>query len=203
MEVVKAALREQGLLTAHVDAELDSGLRYWALERHICASLAHNAALRLEDVISCHQAKSFDYRVLHGVLIALLRTAPDAKAHAALLAFLRLDERLVDIGDDLTDYEDDVVANSFNILRCFISLYGTADAPLRLIELISELEAAHSAALQALHDSHRRHFWARHVEAASQPRSEKWVLPSLLIPIADEPAFRHTHTRRSCALALV
>ena len=35
----------------------------------------------------------------------------------ALLAFLRLDELLVDIGDDLTDYEDDVEANSFNIYR--------------------------------------------------------------------------------------
>ena len=34
-----------------------------------------------------------------------------------LLQFLRLDELLVDIGDDLTDYEDDVVNNSFNIYR--------------------------------------------------------------------------------------
>jgi hypothetical protein len=193
MEVVKAALRGQGLLSTYVVAELDSGLRYWALERHICSSLAGNEALRLEDVMACHRAKSFDYRALHGVLIALLRTAPDGEAHAALLAFLTLDERLVDIGDDLTDYEEDVVGNSFNILRCFISLYGTADAPLRLIQLISELEVAHAAALQALHEGHRRHFWARHVEAAAQPRSEKWVLPSRLIPTADEPAFRRTH----------
>jgi hypothetical protein len=36
----------------------------------------------------------------------------------ALLSFLRLDELLVDVGDDLTDYEDDVLANSFNIYRC-------------------------------------------------------------------------------------
>ena len=34
-----------------------------------------------------------------------------------LLTFLRLDELLVDVGDDLTDYEDDVIANSFNIYR--------------------------------------------------------------------------------------
>ena len=193
MEVVKAALRAQGLLSTDVDSELDSGLRYWALERRICSSLTQNIALSLEDVMACHQAKSFDYRVLHGVLVALLRTAPDAEAHAALLAFLRLDERLVDIGDDLTDYEDDVAANSFNLLRCFISLYGTAAAPLRLIELISEVEVAHAAALQALHEGHRRHFWARHVEAAAQPRSEKWVLPSRLITTADEPAFRRKY----------
>lgn len=39
----------------------------------------------------------------------------------ALLTFLRLDEMLVDIGDDLFDYEDDVIANSFNILRGALS----------------------------------------------------------------------------------
>ena len=34
-----------------------------------------------------------------------------------LWTFMRIDEMLIDIGDDLTDYEDDVVANSFNIFR--------------------------------------------------------------------------------------
>lgn len=35
-----------------------------------------------------------------------------------LLTWLtQIDERLVDIGDDLTDYEDDVEKNSFNIYR--------------------------------------------------------------------------------------
>ena len=36
---------------------------------------------------------------------------------SALFNFLFVDERLVDIGDDLVDYEDDVMANSFNIVR--------------------------------------------------------------------------------------
>jgi hypothetical protein len=37
--------------------------------------------------------------------------------NTTLLQFCRVDELLVDIGDDLTDYEDDVAANSFNVYR--------------------------------------------------------------------------------------
>lgn len=52
-------------------------------------------------------------QVLHLLLFELLRQPPDA----TLLEFMRTDEMLIDIGDDLTDYEDDVMANSFNIFR--------------------------------------------------------------------------------------
>jgi hypothetical protein len=52
-------------------------------------------------------------QVLHLLLHGLLCKPLDE----ALLAFMRLDEMLIDIGDDLTDYEDDVMANSFNIYR--------------------------------------------------------------------------------------
>lgn len=50
---------------------------------------------------------------MHLLLLALLKQPPDQ----VLLEFMRVDEMLIDIGDDLTDYEDDVVANSFNIFR--------------------------------------------------------------------------------------
>ena len=40
-------------------------------------------------------------QVLNLLLYGLRRREPDA----ALMAFLRVDEMLVDIGDDLTDYE--------------------------------------------------------------------------------------------------
>jgi hypothetical protein len=196
MDVLKQALREQSLLTARIEQELDCGLRYWQLERLLCTRLAVNASVNVDDVMSCHRDKSFDYRTLHCVLQALLsrdtqHAQPAEPAELdALSHFLHLDERLVDIGDDCTDYEDDCWGNSFNILRCFVGLYGVDKGPLKLIELISSLEAEHAAALSALPERYRRVFWARHVEAASQPRSEKWVLPSRLFAIADEPAFR-------------
>jgi hypothetical protein len=53
------------------------------------------------DALAAHEAKSFDYRLLHLLLHRLAGTEYDE----ALLAFMAADERLVDIGDDLTDYE--------------------------------------------------------------------------------------------------
>jgi hypothetical protein len=193
MAVLKQALAERGLLTPYVEQQLNSGLQYWLLERQLCAALLRGDTERVTaaDVLACHCAKSFDYRALHGVLLALLGKDAAADDVRALLQFLVLDERLVDIGDDFTDYEDDVEVNSFNIQRCFVALHGSAGAPLKLIELIRELEKQHAAALQALPDAYRHHFWARHVEAAAQPGSEKWVFPERLLSIpAEEHAFR-------------
>ena len=53
------------------------------------------------DALAAHEAKSFDYRLLHLLLHKLAGRPYDG----ALLAFMAADERLVDIGDDLTDYE--------------------------------------------------------------------------------------------------
>ena len=52
-------------------------------------------------------------QVLNLLLYALTRRDPDKR----LLEFLALDEQLVDIGDDLVDYEDDVLRNTFNVYR--------------------------------------------------------------------------------------
>lgn len=183
--VLKDALRERGLLNAPTERELEDGASYWALERRLCSALARCESISETDVARAHACKSFDYRVLHHVLLQLLRVEPDEP----LLAFLRLDERLVDIGDDLTDYEDDVCANSFNLLRGLVSLHGVAEAPLRLVAMVGELERQHAAALQALPEAQRLHFWARHQEASAQPRSERWVLPKP-IAIEDEAEFR-------------
>lgn len=78
---------------------------------------------------------------MHLLLLELLKQqqpapAPDDSTNsgssATLLEFMRLDELLIDIGDDLTDYEDDVVANSFNIFRGYVYLFGR-DAPPQLV----------------------------------------------------------------------
>lgn len=52
-------------------------------------------------------------QVMHLLLLELLKQPFDS----TLWTFMQVDEMLIDIGDDLTDYEDDVVANSFNIFR--------------------------------------------------------------------------------------
>lgn len=124
------------------------GRRYWQLERRLCADMLQAAAqssagaaaakpatatatvpFTLADVLTTHESKSFDYRVLNLLLHKLAGTPYDH----AVLAFLRVDEMLVDIGDDLVDYEDDVCANSFNIYRAYIALFGAGEAQLKLV----------------------------------------------------------------------
>lgn len=103
-----AALAECGLLDDDVAAELRAGEAFWAAERAFAAALSAGAPLSPAAFDAAAEAKSFDYRVLHRVLLRLLGCPVDD----ALFAFLRLDERLVDLGDDFTDYEDDVEAGA-------------------------------------------------------------------------------------------
>eukprot|EP00983_Pelagomonas_calceolata_P082002 1155782-Pelagomonas_calceolata.AAC.1 len=111
--------------------------------------------------------------------------------HPSLLQFLRVDELLVDIGDDLTDYEDDVEHNSFNIFRCYAHLFG-ADAPRMLVQRISNLEQLHAQLLAELPIHLQAHWLARHKEASAEGGScdgagSSWEFPSI---IYDETAFR-------------
>lgn len=78
-------------------------------------------------------------QVLHLLLWRLVGRPPEPPS---LLEFLRVDELLVDIRDDLVDYEEDVVRNAFNILRCFVHLYGQ-DAPLRLVRVPCTMRVRH------------------------------------------------------------
>ena len=48
-------------------------------------------------------------------------------------------ELLVELGDDLADYEDDVAANSFNVYRCFLAMYGEQDGQAQLTAFIQEV----------------------------------------------------------------
>lgn len=83
------------------------GKLYWQKERAICAYLADFASIRnhqsftLEELHATSEAKSFDYRLLNHLLFSLRGVRPDRE----MLQFLFVDEHLVDIGDDLHDYE--------------------------------------------------------------------------------------------------
>ena len=66
------------------------------------------------------------------------------------LEFLRSSELLVEIGDDLVDYYEDVERNSFNVYRCFRALYGPEEAAERLRRFIREAEKSYAVQLVAL-----------------------------------------------------
>ncbi len=152
-------------------------------------------------------------QVLHLVLHKLRGTEPDP----AIMRFLATDEYLTDIGDDLTDYEEDVAANSFNILRCYVHLFG-ADAQMRLVrrawqwrtaatraykkksysdvawdlqvERISEFEAQHSRLLFALPDDLRAAHLERQKQAGKEAGTSSWSFPRLIF---DEGSYRREH----------
>ena len=77
------------------------------------ASKGSGAAL-LQSLMRCTRDMNISHaQVLNLLLFGLRKRLPQPE----LLAFLRVDEHLVDIGDDLVDYEDDVLENCFNIYR--------------------------------------------------------------------------------------
>ena len=80
-----------------------------------------------------------------------------------------------------------MVANSFNVYRAHLHLYGPAGAQLLLAERISSLEAER-ARLRARRPARQRAGGgARRAEAAEGQGSEKWIMPA---PILAEGAFR-------------
>lgn len=87
---------------------------------------------------------------------------------------------------------DDVVANSFNVYRAHLHLYGPAGAQLALAGRISDLEAARAALLAALPPRRRVLIEARAAAAAEGQGSDKWVMPA---PILGEAAFRERERR--------
>jgi hypothetical protein len=126
-----------------------------------------------------------DYRVLHALLCQL----SSSRASEELLGFLRVDEMLTDIADDLYDYEKDVCKNSFNVLRGCVGaerphppggLLG-ADAPLELASKISELEREHERLLQTLPTSQREAYVMNRRRAMSNG-ADRWTFPKVLLP---------------------
>lgn len=193
-KMLQAVLEDRGLWSLRLADELSKGEEYWRLERATCAAMLRHPRcsddstpesarhLSIAQIHEASLAKSFDYRVLNLLLYGLTGRPVDDQ----LMAFLAVDEHLVDIGDDLVDYEDDVMANSFNIYRGYVHLHGSS-AQLALIDRIAELEAQHAALLALLPDQTRQKFQRRHAEASEAPGSGNWIFPQ---PILDEASYR-------------
>jgi hypothetical protein len=126
-----AALRQflagRGLLD-DVQATLDVGYQYWALERRLIAEwkrplgdAAHEDEL-LRSACRASACKSFDYSVL-ALLVAGLTGRTVSKE---IMLFLGACFQLVEIEDDLKDYRKDHEAGAFNIYAAFVRRYGAA-----------------------------------------------------------------------------
>mmetsp|Transcript_2787 Transcript_2787/g.4263 ORF Transcript_2787/g.4263 Transcript_2787/m.4263 type:complete len:103 (+) Transcript_2787:418-726(+) len=97
-----------------------------------------------------------------------------------------LNEHLVDIADDLFDYEKDVERNSFNILRCFVREYGK-EASLYLADRIGKFEKAYEIRLKSLPDPVRSAHVKRERSAMEESKAHMWEFPPLIL---DERSYR-------------
>ncbi|KAL1289994.1 hypothetical protein AAHE18_20G097400 [Arachis hypogaea] len=182
-------LKHKGLLTDRIREELTLGEEYWALERKLCYALVNEKEILIEDVMKAIHLKSFDYRVLN-LLLYQLRGAEVEELH---MEFLSVSEFLVEVSDDLYDYEDDVLENNFNILRMFVRIYGASTAPAMLAKCIGEAEDKYESLLNSLDPQLSQSYKKRCAEATkeggkvSEHPLGTWVIPTV---IPDEELYR-------------
>jgi hypothetical protein len=183
-----AVLRSQGLLTPRIHTELQKGRVYWQLEREICEQLAQGRRPNLHEVHAASRSKSFDYRVLHLLMHGFLRSEPNEQ----LMSALAWNEQLVDLHDDLVDYEEDITSNSFNVYRCYVALYGE-EAPMQIMARIHMMEQAFEKAMDALppqmHRARSRFRLREHEAMHSSGRPGQdgsvWTIPQAILREAE------------------
>ncbi|XP_007047894.2 PREDICTED: uncharacterized protein LOC18611535 isoform X2 [Theobroma cacao] len=173
----------RGLLTERIREEFKSGEVYWALERKLCSALMCKMEISIEDVMRAIHLKSFDYRVLN-LLLYQLRGEEVNDLH---MEFLSVSEFLVEISDDLFDYEDDVLENNFNILRMFAKVYGPSTAPAMLAKYITDSEERYDNLLKTL-DPQLSSKYKRRCEEATKEGGKvsghplgTWSIPPLIV----------------------
>ncbi|XP_010273017.1 PREDICTED: uncharacterized protein LOC104608664 isoform X2 [Nelumbo nucifera] len=187
-------IEQHGLLTERIRAELNCGKEYWALERKLCHALLGREEVSIEDVMRAIHLKSFDYRVLN-LLLYKLRGKPVIflLVNDLHMEFLSISEFLVEVSDDLFDYEDDVTENNFNILRMFVRIYGASAAPTMLAKCISEAEEKYKHLSKLLDPELSSNYWRRCEEATREGGKLSghslgaWSIPPI---ISDEELYR-------------
>ncbi|KAH9664561.1 ATP synthase subunit b [Citrus sinensis] len=183
-------LERHGLLTERIVEEFRCGEEYWALERKLCCALMTKKEISVKDVMGAIHLKSFDYRVLNLILYQLR----GEEVNDLHMEFLSISEFLVEISDDLFDYEDDVLENNFNILRMFVRIYGPATAPTMIAKYITESEEKYNRLLKSL-DPQLSSNYQRRCEEATKEGGKitghplgTWSIPPLIV---DEESYRY------------
>ncbi|XP_031492565.1 uncharacterized protein LOC116259085 isoform X3 [Nymphaea colorata] len=109
------------------------------------------------------------------------------------MEFLSVSEFLVEVADDLFDYEDDIVGNNFNILRMLTRVYGAAVAPSILAKCIADAEERYETLLKKLDPDLATNYQKRCEDATKEggrtfgPSLGTWNIPRV---ISDEESFR-------------
>jgi len=188
-KILISFLKANNFYDQKIENEIKDGLLYWKLERFLCDDTnwdVHKHLINQTLIEQCIGLKSFDYRLMNLILYKLRKSDYNEKH----LSFLRAHELLIEIGDDLFDYEDDVIKQSFNVYRMFLKLYpsDTKLASLKLSQFISNTEKQYKifqkdvdTSIVKLHEMRNKTAWKGIVD------SDDWIIPS---PIIDEVKYR-------------
>lgn len=183
--VLLEMLKSEDLIDDHIKLELEKGKTYWSMERRLCQDLLSGKKVNVDDVFAASENKSFDYRLLNMLLYKLTNRPYDVK----VFEFLFYNEHLVDIHDDLFDYEDDVLKGSFNVFRMLVNIYGAEEGRRVLYERIGYFEQKQEEAMcalpQDLQDKYKKKEAESYVEFGEG--SSRWIFPPA---ITDEEAYR-------------
>eukprot|EP00270_Netrium_digitus_P016402 TRINITY_DN5880_c0_g1_i1.p1 TRINITY_DN5880_c0_g1~~TRINITY_DN5880_c0_g1_i1.p1 ORF type:complete len:318 (-),score=85.74 TRINITY_DN5880_c0_g1_i1:12-914(-) len=188
---LKEELQKRNLMSERICMELVDGEEFWRLERKLCASVLQHQPVEEAAVMRAVQLKSFDYRVLN----LLLYASTGRQIVEEHFKFLAVSELLVEIADDLYDYEEDVLSNAFNILRMFVSIHGAKRAPGALAQHITLLESQYNDLKSKLDGELAKKYEERCIDAVlegGEPQPDKhphgrWSIPAI---IENEDAYR-------------
>ena len=182
---LRRILGERTWMTPELSKELEHGARFWALERKICQALAAKSPVSQEEAEEALRLKSFDYRAMN-LLLYKMRGEEPCSEH---MEFLATSEVLVEIGDDLVDYYEDIERNSFNIYRCFVAIHGCDLGAHELRKFITSAERAYAAAYARLEKGNpplaakwlqRNQSSRRHSSGSEKPEGATWEIPPAL-----------------------
>lgn len=186
---LRNALGVRGLMTERINKELRDGMEYWTLERSLCNAASKGTEISIQDAMRALQLKSFDYRVLNLLMYRLTKQ----QVNECHWDFLSISEFLVEISDDLYDYEEDVLNNNFNILRMFVKVYKPLNAPTMMAKCIIEAEEKYQLLLNQLDPSLVAQYQKRCEEATKEGGKVSahslgsWTIPAV---ISDEECYR-------------
>lgn len=186
---LRNALEVRGLMTERINKELINGVEYWTLERSLCNAASKGTEISIQDALRALQLKSFDYRVLNLLMYGLTKQ----QVNECHWDFLSVSEFLVEISDDLYDYEEDVLNNHFNILRMFVKVYKPFKGPAMMAKCIIEAEEKYQLLLNQLDPSLVSQYQQRCEEATKEGGKVSahsfgsWSIPTV---ISNEECYR-------------
>ncbi len=146
---IEELFRDREILTPSIEREVQHGAAYGLLESRIMGG----GAISHADLKRAMELRTFDLRILHRVVLAILNRPVEEPIFELLFPL----EVLMEIQDDLTQYHDDVVKGSFNTYRILVRLFGT-EAPSRLRVEIQHYQAMFERRLAAMPAAFRNKF---------------------------------------------